>query len=672
MGLARNILNSLARNAKQQNDGFTGYGYSAHLNNYNGYETDVYTRDYMGSFFDGLNRGGEFDNLYGDYNRIISNAPTFPLFYVDKNGDIDTESTVAQYLDKPNEDYPQYKVLQQIYSEMVTRGYAEIFLWRKDGRNETKIFDPNKKYREDDFRGFTLVAGYNKARLTRLERGNIIRIHLGASQENVFMGHSPTQAARAWRKMQDEMGLHMTAFARNAGMPIGKWIITAPNVETYKEIKDKLQKETAGARNNGKQLYSYRPSESKNAQIEWVQFTSQDVQDYTPQLEFSEKKMSQSFGVPGTIKGTNDDASYATARVSEQVFIKYTIKPLVDDLREQLSFEIEKRFDISGEIKTNIVIPEIADESKVKIEATKLQVELFDQKRAEGYTAESIVAAYNLPESFLLLETTTDAEIRQNAAKRSKKGLKTQDKPENKLDHVNKNELLRQYQNALTKEERERLENEFRTVTTEYADEVLKNGVIEAKREEYTGDMSVVFSAQYATLYDKAVQSVVDALLETLDSVDITDLELTDEELEEAVKQYKTRVDDFSKTFSADVAKLPGETLEVRRASAQYNIDRVVVTESEHTRVVSELKAWTKSEEEFPVRVTKKWNALPDACPECLALEDTEIDVTALFIHNPNIKEVYEVTAGGLHPNCRCFCTYVMNSDEVRRFEGEE
>lgn len=643
-------FNRTVKNAVQeQQQGYSNYSNTGGL----------YTRDIMKYLHMG-NESGKYDNFYGDYNRIITNAPTFPLYYVDKRGDIDEKSNVAQYIAEPNDSFPQYKVLQQMYSEMITKGYSDIFLWRKDGKNETQVFEEGKTYKEDLFRGFTLVAGYDYGKLSKAQKDSIVRIQYGVSQANVFMGHSPSQAAESWRSMQDSMGLHMTAFARNAGIPLGQWVIIAPNIEEYVKIKDGLEKKISGARNNGKQLFSWQPAGTGETQIKWVQFTSQDVQDYTAQLEFAEKKMSQSFGVPGTIKGTNDGEAYASARVSEQVFIKYTIAPLIEDLRSQLQHVIKQRFAIEGEIKCNVVIPEVADESLIKIRATESQVELFDRKIAEGYTAESIVMAYDLPERFLLLEKETDAESSQNTPKKAKNSVKS----------THKHDLVRKYQNTLTEAEKNELEQGFRTITDEYADKVLENGVVESARTEYVGKMEVVFSTNYSKLYDKALDDVADSLLDILEIVDVSDLNLTEEELAYAAAEYRRRVDDFSKTFSQDVADLPGETLTVRKAAAKPNIDRVVVTESEHTRIVSELQSWTKAQEEFPVRVTKKWNAQDTACDECRELEDTEIDVTALFINNPNVSEIYEVQGGGLHPNCRCFVTYTMEGEDVRRFEN--
>lgn len=605
-------------------------------------------------FFSGLNRNGKYDNFYGDSNRIVTGASDYPFYYViDDEVQEPEPDTFAYYLKRPNDSFTGRKVREQVYTELITHGYSDLFLWRKDGKEETRIFEPGKKYDESLYRGFTLVSGYDSSKFTQKDRENIVRITLGASQQNVFMGYSPSQAAESWRKMQDEMGLHMTAFARNAGLPIGQWLITAESPTEYAKIKEKLEEKTAGAKNNGKVLYSYVPSEAKQAQIVWQQFTSQDVQDYTEQLEFAEKKITQDFGVPGTIKGTNDNENYATANVSKQGFVQWTLKPIVLTFKEQLEFHIDKRFNLTGEIAVDIEIPELADESLVKIQATEKEVALFDQKVAEGYTAESVVRAFNLPERFLLLDTVTDAERRANKAK---KASKPRNKPEKR------DEFARHYQNTLTERERQRLENGFEEIVREYALNILSNGVSDGARKDFEGKMTAHFGEEYVPIYEKTLNEVADALTDVLEVVDVSSLNLTDEELTAAVNEYNRRVKEFSESFTSIINDIEGETLEVRSRAAEPHVHLTAVTESEHSRIVSELKGWTKSQEEFPVRVYKSWKTLPGACPECQALQDVKIDVTALFIKNPS-NEIYEVQAGGLHPQCRCYVRYEMEKE---------
>lgn len=635
MGLIKNFITSrLVSNAVQEQQRTLNIS----MNNFNPYE----------ELFGGMTKNGKYDNFYGNSNRIVTGAAKYPLYYVRDDKKIEPdEANFAYYLTKLNDSYPQRKVLEQIYTQLITHGHSDIFLWRKEGKTQSNHFDEKKKYREDDFRGLTLVSGYD--RLTYDDKKNIISITYGANQANVFMGYSPTQAVMSYRKMQDEMGLHMTKFAQNAGMPLGTWIITAQSVDDYKKIRDGLEGKIAGAKNAGKQLFSYQPSDVKTPQIHWQEFTSREVQDYIPQMEFAEKKMTTAFGVPGTVKGTNDGENYSTASVSKQNFVEWTIEPLVSTLREQLEFAIANRFDVKGEIKADVVIPELADESLVRIRTTTMQTQLYERKLAEGYTKESIVAAYDLPERFLLLEKE-GGDVTLNKFK--KNTHKT---------HI-KNEFLRQYQSKLTQAEMDRLEEGFRKITESYRDQILAGKYDNDLRVEYEGKMQVNFSGEYVNLYNKALDDVSEALLDELGVVDLAELDLTEEELLQAERDYLERVKNFSKTFAEGIEELEGETLAVRSMKSQSHVKRVVISEAEHTRIVSELKAWTKSIEEFPVRVWKTWNARPDACDLCTDLADVTIDVTNLFPTVEATDEIYEVQGGGYHPNCRCWVTYEMEA----------
>lgn len=656
MGFINNFrLNRQIKNAAQPSHNTSGINFWNNMAS----NTSVYSNGELSTAMSGA---GKYDNFYGDYKSIIAEAPTHEIKLVDYDNNVVDDGDFSDHLRNLNSSYPQFKVLQQVYSSMITKGYVDLFIWRKDGKNEVNTFDHDKRYNQDDFRGVTLTDGYELGRLPKNQLDNIVRITYGVSQHDVFMGYSPTQAAQSWRKMQDSMGLHMTKFASNGGIPSGQWIITARSYDDFEIIREKLDAKMSGAKNNGKQLYSYRPSEASEPQLHWQEFSSRDVQDYTNQLEFAEKKLSQAFGVPGTVKGTNDGEAYASARVSEHIFIKYTIRPLVLDFLEQFKFALSQRFDINGELHVDIQLPEIADESLVKIRATTAQVALFDKKITEGFTAESIVAAYSLPQSFLLLEKDP------NAAEIAP--LPTEDLPtqaiiaaksgSHKHEHTARDEFERRYQSAFTQEERQDIESKFRKVVDGYVDNILANGNTDAAKQDFEGQMEAVFTEKYSSIYDKTLDSVGDELAGLLGTVDISTLDLTDDELSAAKAEYSKRVADFSTSFAEQIEALEGKTLEARKTSAAPKTERVVVSESEHTRIVSELQCWAKSEQEFPVRVYKTWNTLPGACEECLSLADTKIDVTALFVNSTRVDEIYEVQGGGLHPSCRCYVQYEM------------
>ena len=170
------------------------------------------------------------------------------------------------------------------------------------------------------------------------------------------------------------------------------------------------------------------------------------------------------------------------------------------------------------------------------------------------------------------------------------------------------------------------------------------------------------FGKNYTQFYQKTEEEVAKELSNILDVVDVADLKLTDEELLYAKEQYLERVQAFTDTFKEQVEKLQAPELAVRSKSVNSHIKMVTVTESEHTRIVSELAGWTKAQEDFPVRVYKQWHTLDShACDYCKELENTTIDVTALFAGNTT-DEIFRPVGGGAHPSCRCYVEYEMEA----------
>src|SRR5690606_31531549 len=111
---------------------------------YNSYNNSVYTRNLDPNlFFKGLNRAGEYDNFYSDASKITSQASQYPFYYVDRRKKVvePKPGTFSYYLENPNSSYPQETVMEMVYTEMVTKGYCDVFLWAKDGKEETRHFD---------------------------------------------------------------------------------------------------------------------------------------------------------------------------------------------------------------------------------------------------------------------------------------------------------------------------------------------------------------------------------------------------------------------------------------------------------------------------------------------------------------------------------------------------
>lgn len=596
-------------------------------------------REYLG-YLD----NGKYDNYYADINRIIQEAPNHKFYYVVDDNTVDV-GNVAEVLLAPNDDYGQYKFLQQVYTEILTRGKVDLKFWHLENGKETFYINGNQN--ESNFSGITIVSEEDRSRDNRLDRGHYITITYGANQSNVFLGYSPTQAAENWRKMIDAMGLHMTAFAKNAGMPLGKFIITAPSVEDFRKIKKNLDVNIAGNKNNGKIIYDYKPSEASSSQIEWVQFTSDKAQDYSSSLEFAERQKSQMFGVPGIIKGTGEDANYATARVSEYIFVRYTITGLVRDVLAQFNHILRTKFAIAGEIKADVELPELADETLVKVQATREQLDLYERKVAEGYDPRSIITALNLPERFLLLEKVKDPDLTLEAEERAPE--------QNKARNLVKNEPV-SVSDTVSEEYMQGLEADYRSYALEYAEQLAINEA-EAQRV-FINAMTARFDEARGYLYSEAVSTMSVSLLDSFETVDLEQFNLSDAERELALKKYRERVELFAENFKASVLEFDGDSVEFKQR-AEANAERIAITEAEHVKIISQLDAWEKASEELPIRVFKRWKARPTACDVCRELHDMEVDVSVSFKENEGVDaEFSEVKAGSAHPRCHCTVYY--------------
>lgn len=134
-------------------------------------------------------------------------------------------------------------------------------------------------------------------------------------------------------------------------------------------------------------------------------------------------------------------------------------------------------------------------------------------------------------------------------------------------------------------------------------------------------------------------------------------INLTQEELNYANKQYQKRVSDFSKKFSDEVSSIEGSNLQVYDNTTLKNSKLVALEKEKHYKIIQQLQTWDKSVDDLPFRIIKTWKSKPTACSDCKDMANTAIDVTSLFIGNLT-DEVYEVQSGGLHEGCECIVRY--------------
>ncbi len=164
---------------------------------------------------------------------------------------------------------------------------------------------------------------------------------------SVTNGFSPARAARRWTRLDDYIADYQKGFFENGAIPQGQLIITARTATEYNDIVDMLQRRHKGAGKNNNVTYTHRPTDQNgspmNSQIEWVPFSSENKNMGLKELfEQVNQKIDSAFGVPASIRGVNDQNTYASVRVDEVIFVKYALNPMALKIWSKFTHELNR------------------------------------------------------------------------------------------------------------------------------------------------------------------------------------------------------------------------------------------------------------------------------------------------------------------------------------------
>ena len=243
----------------------------------------------------------------------------------------------------------------------------------------------------------------------------VIEISAGIDPNDLTAGYSPTQAVKKWANIDDYIASYEGGLFENDAVPSGQFVITAPTVEAFNAIVDEMQARHRGSGNNNNVQYIHRPISADTgavlpAQIEWIPF-SQSNKDMSLETIFKQvnDKIDSTFGVPASIRGVNDNNTYASVKVDERIFVRWTLKPFATKIWTRFTHELNR---ITGglgyAITFDVEIPSIADEEKVDAERKKVEADIISQMLDRGYSLDSIVDAFEFSNAYKLLEIGAD------------------------------------------------------------------------------------------------------------------------------------------------------------------------------------------------------------------------------------------------------------------------
>lgn len=363
-----------------------------------------------------------YDNTFSDITRIAEACSEVLPYAIDSRGKrLKNQPNLVRALYNPNEMMSGTDFIETLMVMMLVHPIVYVLCWHyEDGR-----LAPGGPITDKNIAGYTFLEGVSVSRVAgtttyycgdeRWGKDDVMALSLNVNPYSLVRGYSPSQAVQKWATADDYIAEYQTATFRNGAVPAGEMIITAPSVDAYNDIVDKLQMAHRGANNANNIIYTHRPTSSidgkpMTAGVEWIPF-AQTNKELSLQSIFDQanKKLSMGFGVPDEIKGYLQNSNYASAEVADLVFRRWVVYPKLKKMYSKLTHELSRI--VGGRLGFSLgfdyELPVLTDTRKVQADTLKVMLDA-------GFTVESAVDALQLPQSFRKLVPGQSNEDEQN------------------------------------------------------------------------------------------------------------------------------------------------------------------------------------------------------------------------------------------------------------------
>lgn len=380
---------------------------------------------YHGSLTWDWAKGMAFDNTYPSVSKIANAFMVIRPYAVDENGKPLQKMPAVDKLYHPNQQMSSVDFRQALAVSALSHRTTYILVWHRGENGEAVAGGGGVT--PDNIAGYTFLEDcyikvvdghkYYKSPSLKFEFSDreVIEISAGIDPNDLTAGYSPTQAVKKWANIDDYIASYEGGLFENDAVPSGQFVITAPSVEAFNAIVDEMQAKHRGSGNNNNVQYIHRPISADTgavlpAQIEWTPF-SQSNKDMSLETIFKQvnDKIDSTFGVPASIRGVNDNNTYASVKVDERIFVRWTLRPFATKIWTRFTHELNR---ITGglgyAITFDVEIPSIADEEKVDAERKKVEADIITQMLDRGYSLDSIVDAFEFSNAYKLLEMGAD------------------------------------------------------------------------------------------------------------------------------------------------------------------------------------------------------------------------------------------------------------------------
>lgn len=626
---------------------------------------------------------GSYENNYPNITKIAEQFATTLPYAIDADGEQLTDvpsAIVALY--RPNREMSSVRFFKTIAVMALVHPAVHLVVWHRQG-GRTIEGGPITK---DNISGFTFLEDYrieieNGRKVFYTSKGRkytdneVITLSLDVNPYAVLSGYSPSIASKKWATVDDYIVDYQQGYFRNGAIPAGQFVITAPTVDDFNDTVDYLQKHHRGAKNNNNVVYTHRPTnergEAQEAQIQWIPFSEGGNKNLALKdlFEQAEKVRDTSFGVPAEVKGMVKNSNYASVATASHIFEKYTVYPKLLQIWTDFTHELNR---ITGGLGYSITfdyeISPIADEEKIKAETQKTQMEIIANGIQNGYTLDSIVEAFCLPDNLKKLEENVpEAQDPENVPEEPTEvsQVETSTKAIKSKAIEDVAEVDPELVKVIDKSMLEQIEAAIRD--GDYSATKERNEKLSADMfESLITYMLAVGAAQYSAGRIMLTGAGVDVPADGVYKVSEGLRSRYSEFLGNVARSYN---EDTANSIRKVLDKADFEQLDnVQRADElrnimktdEWRVQRLARSETHRSNGLASLDSMEQVQDETGVKLEKTWRINPNTsnhCEHCLALDGKKLPLDTPFIDKTE-NDWADIESADAHANCGCYLTY--------------
>ena len=653
----------------------------------------------------------QYENGYSSIRAIANSFILVSPFAQDGKGKKVVKANALDKLYFPNKDMSPVDFREALAVMSLVHPKVYLLHWHYE---DDKLV-AGGKVEEKNIAGYTFVENVIETRMNGITyystgmnkfTAQDLLILRSTNPYDLSKGFSPAQAARRWTKLDDYIAEYQSGFFANGAIPAGMFIIRAKSISDYKDIKHNLQEKHRGAGKNNNVTYSYQPLDTngiaQQAQIEWIPFNVQNkdmaLKDLFIQVN---QKIDSAYGVPASIRGVNDNNTYASVEVDKQIMAEYTVSPFLLKLWSRMNHELNRVTGGLGYvINYKYDIPALSDAKKIEAETLNIYANIVNTL-GSVYEIGSIVSAFNLPTDISkLTEKPPKPVIEDNP--NIDMGDEVNDSPEQPVIGdpaiLNKGLKVKKLTTVDSKLYESRISNIVKGYMEKQVNRAISMTDIEVKSKAFgdsteqdntdmAKDILVTLTPLIMAYGDVARQSGIELILEAgLSTDNIKPFTMTEYQKtvynnylkrvattynEQTAEQIRMILDNgVANEMTANEIKSQLKEV-ILGDSNQYRVDRIAKTEVNLSEGKASVQAMQNISDETGYKVYKEWTTSgADPCEFCLALSGTRtlIDENFVDLHG----EIHGVDGGvykndftatdtaDAHPNCNCYITYTV------------